>query len=53
MFNGKRHAKQLVAAAKVSELQVAVIRSPRNQQHKLPAVQRTSVNSAQNYAALI
>jgi hypothetical protein len=36
MFSGKRHDKQLVIAAKVSELQVAFVWSPRNQQHKLP-----------------
>jgi hypothetical protein len=50
MFNGKRHDKQLVVAAKVSGLEVAFVQSPRNQQHKLPTVQHTSVNSAQNYA---
>jgi hypothetical protein len=53
MFYGKRHDRQLVTAAKVSELQVAFVWSPRNQQHKLPTVQHTGVNSAHNYTKLI
>jgi hypothetical protein len=54
MFSRKRHVKQLVTAAKLGELQVAFVWSPRNQQHKqLPTVQHTSVNSAQNYVKLI
>jgi hypothetical protein len=48
MFYGKRHDKELVTAAKMSELQVAIVQNPRNQQHKFPTVQHTNVNSAQN-----
>jgi hypothetical protein len=45
---GKDMTNSWVAAAKVSELQVAFVQSPRNQQHKFPTVQHTNVNSAQN-----
>jgi hypothetical protein len=50
MSNGKRHGTQLVTVAEVSELQVAFVQSPRNEQHELAIVKHISVNSVQNYA---